>query len=203
MKAHHSILFLLLSSHGAFSATITLYEVAVPTPTVTDISPHISQGISITVSPVGVGEDGKTTYVAEGVRTELAGVFPDTTTTFSSPSATFTNTFVEDASGLFFKQTLIYTDGAISDGSDFQNIQSCNFQGTTAGSCVRRLKFPEDTGTSTTTYSGTLIPVYTLTETANIPGQTQDSRALPHSNIWDTYQLIGLILGMSVMMLVF
>lgn len=179
----------------------------VPKPTAAHF---VSDGVSVTISPVGVGENGRTTYVEEIVPTEEVVFYSDTTTTATPPPATLTckfssyisnshmiellsllieGTIEEDASGLVGHASV--NDPRVSPHPEDQIIQSCNFQGTTAGSCVQ---FQDLFGMSfTTTYSGSLIPVYTLTETASTPDQTQKSEALGRNSILGASHLIGLL----------
>lgn len=82
--------------------------------------------------------------------------------------------------------------------------QSCKFQGTTAGSCVDVDVFNGGRETFTTSYTGTLTPFVTITQTASIPGQTQSSGTLArcNSDIWGINHLIGLAFGAIVLCIV-
>ncbi|XP_006457498.1 hypothetical protein AGABI2DRAFT_123364 [Agaricus bisporus var. bisporus H97] len=204
MKVPHSILLLSLFTLRALSATITLYRIAEPTPTTaTDLDPSMRfEGLSYTISPAGVGEDGRTTYIeVDRVSTEIVATLPTTTVTLSAPPPrTITITFEEDASGLLWQYSTRATLTSESTIVDRWDTQSCNFQGTTAGTCVGIAHFPSLEGNFTFTNSGTLIPIYTLTETSSIPVQTENSRALALSNVWDTYQLLGLVSSLSFML---
>lgn len=109
-------------------------------------------------------------------------------------------TFEEDASGLLWQYSTRATLTSESTIIDRWDTQSCNFQGTTAGTCVGIAHFPSLEGNFTFTNSGTLIPIYTLTETSSIPVQTENSRALALSDVWDTYLLLGLVSSLSFML---
>jgi hypothetical protein len=153
---------------GAFAATITLYEAAVPQPMSTALL-FVSEGASITILPIGVGEDGKTTYVEEEVLTEAVAVFSDSTTTIIPQSSAFTckplshilnglgvrlfieDTIVEeDASGLFRQASS--SNPAVPSQHGQQIIQTGDFPRNDIRFLCRGLNFP---GLAlTTTYSG-------------------------------------------------
>ncbi|KAF7785228.1 hypothetical protein Agabi119p4_1393 [Agaricus bisporus var. burnettii] len=92
-----------------------------------------------------------------GSQHEIRGTFIyDLTSwmTFSTPPPrTITITFEEDASGLLWQYSTRATLTSESTIVDRWDRQSCNFQGTTAGTCVEIAHFPSLEGNFTFTNS--------------------------------------------------
>ncbi|KAJ3571870.1 hypothetical protein NP233_g3467 [Leucocoprinus birnbaumii] len=158
MQAFNLISWICISSvallAGAAPATTTVIVYGVPPPQA-DSGLDLGAELPNSVSRIGVGPNGETTYAAVGVVTQgillgsnTASVIPTTTT--------LTATFVEDSKGVtqvemttVASQTLIASLG-------------CNFEGTTRADCVAAAAL----GTSTvvaTTYTATPVPIQTLT----------------------------------------
>lgn len=95
----------------------------------------------------------------------------------------------------------MYSNGGQGALDDVVLSRSCNFQGTTAGSCIDVDVLNNGRETFTTSYTGPLTPFVTITQTASIPGQTQTSGALTgySSRIWAISHLIGLAYGIMVL----
>ncbi|KAJ7220778.1 hypothetical protein GGX14DRAFT_559564 [Mycena pura] len=116
---------------------------------------------SLTISAAGVGADGETTYIANGVASYDAIKFSDTTTTLLSTPSTYTLTMVESAGGL-------YQSGS---GVDFR---TCGFGADGHGTCVDEHVFGSET--ATLTYAGIVEPYYTLAAVVtSIPTPTGSS----------------------------
>jgi hypothetical protein len=115
-----------------------------------------------TISPLGVGENGQTTYVEEAILTEVVAVFSDSISTITVPPPTtmtckhlfnilnehmvevnpvlIEDTVEEDASGLLLHASIINPGDSVLPS--YMGTESCSFQGTTALSCVLALDFP-------------------------------------------------------------
>ncbi|KAJ7485694.1 hypothetical protein FB451DRAFT_1432370 [Mycena latifolia] len=151
----------------------TLYGVSEISP-----SPTVVESLSRTISAIGVGADGATTYVEEGTESFLAFVYPSTTQILLSTPSPFTGTFVQDASGERF---------SASSGQKFQ-AQTCGFGADGQGTCVE--KVPIGPVTETQTYSGPVVPVYTLPSAATFPtpliplGQMHDLTFIFSEPLW-------------------
>ncbi|KAF5363309.1 hypothetical protein D9756_000206 [Leucocoprinus leucothites] len=147
----------------AQGATVTLYNVAPPTPTPSRApNPSLfspSADISWSASPVSTRDDGKTVYDEVIVISKEVWINSFTTETVSSLPPTTTRTLVEDASGLQES----YTDGPSFDPLAFA--ETCSFQGTTAGGCVYSVVIGTgDIGrTMVTSFTGVPTPVFTIT----------------------------------------
>ncbi|KAJ3565859.1 hypothetical protein NP233_g7374 [Leucocoprinus birnbaumii] len=158
MQAFNLISFICISSvallAGAAPATTTVTLYGVPPPQ-GDSGLDLGTGLPNSVSQIGVGKNGETTYVAVGVATQeillgsgTVSVIPTTTT--------LTETFVEDSKGVtqvamttVASQTLIASVG-------------CNFEGTTRADCVAAAAVGSETVLATT-YVATPVPIQTLT----------------------------------------
>lgn len=111
-------------------------------------------------------------------------------------------TIVEDASGVVRVYSFSNDGGSVPVTAI---AQSCNFQGTTAGSCVQTLAPAAGRpGTIDASYTGSLTPVYTLIQTASIPGQTQTSGGVTrwNSDIWSISNLVSgaIVLHIAVLL---
>ncbi|KAJ3571868.1 hypothetical protein NP233_g3468 [Leucocoprinus birnbaumii] len=150
---------------GVQGATITLYNV-IPTssPTTTQSGPGTpSFELSYSASPVSTRDDGKTVYQEVLVITkDVIPLGSSTTTLTSGLPQTLTRTLVEDSNG--FEQTIT----AGPSGVPFVVVPSCSFQGTTRGVCVyNNAVGPSDHRTTTaSTFTGTLTPVFTITQSS-------------------------------------
>ncbi|KAJ7359691.1 hypothetical protein DFH08DRAFT_846743 [Mycena albidolilacea] len=110
------------------------------------------------VSALGVGADGLTTYLRVGAETlalEISGTVTKTLLQ-ASDAILYTETFLEDASR--------YIAGATDSGLS----QSCTFGADGEGSCVNQFvsQGPGGASTLTSTYSGPVVPWYTLPNAA-------------------------------------
>ncbi|KAJ6572025.1 hypothetical protein B0H19DRAFT_1132234 [Mycena capillaripes] len=111
---------------------------------------------SVSISAVGVGADGATTYVEELVESYVAIEYSDTTVTvLSTPAPEVTVTFVEDASN--FHESVPFQTG------DF--LETCAFGQDGHGTCID--KFPYPSSTLTRTVSGTVVPYYIFAAAAS------------------------------------
>ncbi|KAJ7668955.1 hypothetical protein B0H17DRAFT_217975 [Mycena rosella] len=109
------------------------------------LSNTLQQPTSRTISAVGVGSDGETTYV----EVEAFPTFVDSITTF--PSDAVTRTFVADASR---EQQIV--SGSIA-------VESCTFGTDGRGACVESFQG------STDQFSATFTPTFTLAAASSIP----------------------------------
>ncbi|KAJ6521436.1 hypothetical protein B0H19DRAFT_1272503 [Mycena capillaripes] len=99
-------------------AQVTLYDITQLVASQTIVTPD-----SVSVSAVGTNSNGETTYVEVVVQTSVLVLEPSTTITALSVPITYTQTFVEDASG--WHGTVPFFD---SDGSpSFDAVESCSF----------------------------------------------------------------------------
>lgn len=107
-------------------------------------------------------------------------------------------TIVEDASGIVRVYSVSGDGGLVPVTAA---ARSCVFQGTTAGSCVETLApgVGQPSGTVVASYTGSLTPIYTLTQTASVPSQTQTSGDIcrRNANIWSVG---GLVLSGAVVL---
>ncbi|KAJ7185863.1 hypothetical protein C8R46DRAFT_1061934 [Mycena filopes] len=108
----------------------------------------------LSISPLGVGADGMTTYLEVGAETLAVEISGTVTQTLVSTPVPYTATFVEDASRFMI--------GASGTGLS----ESCTFGADGQGACVQEFVFPGGSATSTTTYSGPVQPWYTLNAAA-------------------------------------
>ncbi|TFK37932.1 hypothetical protein BDQ12DRAFT_666539 [Crucibulum laeve] len=137
------------------AATITLFGVQTTTGVPT---------AQITLSPAGVNADGATTYVEEiKISVYVEGFQSFDGTSSSWVESTFT-----------------------TDTSTFRGvIQACTIGSDSKGGCVDEILFVEDGTTSTlvASYTGSVVPFYTLTVAENSGGNGQSNNALSRSII--------------------
>ncbi|KAJ7607891.1 hypothetical protein FB45DRAFT_391512 [Roridomyces roridus] len=145
----------ILLSTSALTSAQTLYR---PGVSARPYTPQPSQTVLIfednyTVVPLGVGEDGMTTYVQQAVQTVVEAIGPDSTFIYPTKASAFAITFVENASGYR------YSDPTAGPAA----AQTCVFVSGGLASCKGQ----------TTTYVQDLIPIYTIGEPAVTPAPTQ------------------------------
>ncbi|KAF7346988.1 hypothetical protein MVEN_01451700 [Mycena venus] len=201
MPTKANVAALLLSSFVHVSAQ-TLYTVSAGT----FFNPWANATIS--VSAIGTGSDGGTTYVE--VATARPSVFV-TTSLLGAPESTpftvdvepFTQTFVEDASGW-------RASGVAFGGSD---AVTCSFGTAGRGTCVESVPF--GTTTIIATYSGSVVPFYTLaastptksfsftpsrTAPSSAPSSAPSTTAPPNATVQNAafsfYGAVFLVLGL-------
>ncbi|KAJ7108750.1 hypothetical protein C8R44DRAFT_803509 [Mycena epipterygia] len=129
----------------------TLQLVSPPQPE----SVTILESTTVSISALGVGSDGMTTYVEVGAETLAIEISGGVTQTLLSTPIEFTATFVEDAS----KFMIGTTDSGL--------FESCTFGADGQGSCVNQFVAPGGGSTLTTTFSGPVQPWYTLNAAAS------------------------------------
>ncbi|KAF7354433.1 hypothetical protein MVEN_01132300 [Mycena venus] len=144
--------------------TVTLF--GLPTPSVPGLSTLVVDH-SFTISAIGTNSNGGTTYAEVDIFANSVVVDGSDTTTFLA-SITFTDTFVEGASGA--------TDFASSGVA----VETCGFGADGRGTCVFDLPVPGQTQSSTlSTESGSVIPFYTLTAPTPSPSGPSHSSTAP------------------------
>ncbi|KAJ7676662.1 hypothetical protein DFH06DRAFT_1121971 [Mycena polygramma] len=125
-------------------------------------SQSLVEAESIFISAGGTDPAGGTTYVEVEVVTKYIVMGPSgTTLTALSAPTTYTETFVNDASG---------RHNIVSDGSTAYVQQSCGFGANGRGTCIDIIPGPKTT--QTLTVSGDVVPFYTLGAT---PTSSQSS----------------------------
>ncbi|KAF7342518.1 hypothetical protein MVEN_01842000 [Mycena venus] len=139
----------------------TLYAVVNPN------FPDIVEGTTF-VSAVGVGADGWTTYVQSGTISLDVQEGPSTTVTVVSAPARFVGGFEENASG--YRASLV--------GGEFA--ETCAFGPDGRGTCVEKLVQASSTRLNTT-YSGSIVPVYTIAA-LNAPSKSTTPPLQPTSS---------------------
>ncbi|KAF8190665.1 hypothetical protein K438DRAFT_1970963 [Mycena galopus ATCC 62051] len=146
---------------------VTFYEVSEETLSGSPaLSASLAGGVSISVG--GTNSDGGTTYVQVVAETSEVLVGPSTTITLISVPTTKTVTFVENASGL-------RANLEISGPSTTETIvQTCGFGSDGRGTCVETITYV--TPTQVLSYSGNVVPGYTLPATH--PSAAQGSEVL-------------------------
>ncbi|KAJ7640584.1 hypothetical protein B0H17DRAFT_1105506 [Mycena rosella] len=140
----------------------TLYTVSLENPSFTDI---ISE--SITLSVAGVGADGWTTYAVGGSASLEVLEGPSATFTIMSTPVTLEGNFEANSAG--WRQSF----GAIAE--------TCAFGSDGRGTCVA--KVVRASSTSIETYSGSVVPFYTL---GVIPGSSTPTPTTPPTSIPST-----------------
>ncbi|KAJ7256197.1 hypothetical protein B0H12DRAFT_1232923 [Mycena haematopus] len=133
---------------------------AATTVTLFGFQPNGYPNNAVSLSAVGVGPDGATTYVEEIFQTAMVyGDSQATSTDSAVPVQTLHATLVADAS--VYRYSMLPTTGP--DGViDFGVIETCTLDGKGGGQCVAQGW--EDGGpTTTTTFTGPVAPFYTLT----------------------------------------
>ncbi|KAJ7060936.1 hypothetical protein C8F01DRAFT_177573 [Mycena amicta] len=143
----------LLPVAAAVLATAQTLKAVTPLPT-GPVTVIVGQRVS--VSALGVGADGMTTYLEVGAETlalEASGTVTQTLLTGEIP---FTATFLEDASRIVIGTT----------GSGL--FESCTFGADGTGTCVNQFVDvgASTTSTLTTTFTGPVVPWYTLNAAA-------------------------------------
>ncbi|KDR79334.1 hypothetical protein GALMADRAFT_243336 [Galerina marginata CBS 339.88] len=168
-----------LGIQAANGAVVTVYQVSQSVTPVSDVS--FEQQWSTRVSAIGPGESGMTQYLQEDIINLLVEHAPSTTITYISAPITDSYTFEENASVMHANnRPAIQTQTGTSGEVDFDGfVQNCTLDvGKQTGTCVEELLQPELvpvggsgssqvfstlTQTSTTTFTGVLIPVATIT----------------------------------------
>ncbi|KAJ7911560.1 hypothetical protein B0H13DRAFT_2009160 [Mycena leptocephala] len=154
---------------------------------------------SDSISVIGVGTDGFTTYVDVGVKTLAVDISGTTTSTeFSSPfSLAYTRTFAEGASGY-----MISTPGSLDS-------LACAFGANGQATCVDENVNVVGPGSSTTafiTYSGLVEPLYTFNAgssssgSASSSGSSNDGSLAPKQRSY-TGAIAGGIVGILALIL--
>ncbi|KAJ7864755.1 hypothetical protein B0H14DRAFT_3133581 [Mycena olivaceomarginata] len=156
IKSVHNIFatVLLLLALRVYAGPVTLYGVSAssgPTSLLNDGS--------ISISALGVGTDGWTTYVEEEVITSEVIAAPSTTITLISTPTTATLTFEENASG--YRESVPFTEV----GATFY--QSCGFGGNGQGTCVQHQLIQSTQDAAFETISGSVVPFYTLSSSTS------------------------------------
>ncbi|KAJ7021389.1 hypothetical protein C8F04DRAFT_269569 [Mycena alexandri] len=163
----------------------TLFYVSESQPAQTEI---IYETFSL--SAVGVGTDGATTYIQNVIESYAAFVESATTVTLMSTIATYTNTIIEDASGFREYSPLLDCgpDGCKVDTSAGPVVQTCTFGTDGHGTCVEKFPFLSEG----VTYSGAVVPYYTLNNTATAP----NTKATSHIGAIVGGVVGGVVLGL-------
>ncbi|KAJ7097405.1 hypothetical protein C8R44DRAFT_369908 [Mycena epipterygia] len=151
-----SIIAALLLSTSIHVCAQTFFDV-----TVTGSTTEVVFG---TTSISADGVDGGTTYVQVAVQSLVLEEEPTTTFTLVTALATFTNTFVADASGFRLSESFV---------GEPSLIETCVFSANRLGTCVEER--PSGTRTGTETFSGTVVPFYTLAAVASTSGSASSS----------------------------
>ncbi|KJA22573.1 hypothetical protein HYPSUDRAFT_202135 [Hypholoma sublateritium FD-334 SS-4] len=156
-------------------AAVTLFYVSAPTPTTSiHAGPTASVEESVTriASAIGPGDSGMTRYEVQIIQSKLALHFQDTTITYISEPATQTLTMEQGASQIYVSvppSVKSLENGRIAYVGYKSNCTIDIDENT--GACREEDETPQistDTSnfitqTSTTTYSGVLVPLATLT----------------------------------------
>ncbi|KAG6832860.1 hypothetical protein H0H87_012792 [Tephrocybe sp. NHM501043] len=154
-----------------FAATITLLGVS---PTTTATTPTVSlPQPEYTIYPIGTGSNGETTYGFDSVESvyieaQLNGGFYTTngvvtthevvTHTITTDPITYHATIVADATHLIYEQDPVPTGVELQQGGVKEE---CFFEGKT-GHCIEQFWQGTETFTETTTFSGNVVPAYTI-----------------------------------------
>ncbi|KAG6918277.1 hypothetical protein DXG01_015369 [Tephrocybe rancida] len=195
MKFTSAFVIAALPLAPCFAATITLYNVV---PTTTASTPTISlPPASFTIRPIGTGANGETTYAQDSeasvfAEAKLNGGFYTTngvvtthdvvTRTYTTGPLTYhvgtklrhkcTATIVADKTHFVFEQDPVPT-GPIEQQGGVK--QDCVYDGK-SGTCVGEHWQGTETFTETTTWAGTVTPIYTLV-VADAAKPTKDNGA--------------------------
>ncbi|KAJ7120257.1 hypothetical protein C8R44DRAFT_737083 [Mycena epipterygia] len=146
---------------------------------------------SVSISAVGVGVDGGTTYVEIDVESSLVDsqFLPSTTITVISVPTTFTRsfppalgpylayltsseTFIADASGLRYSYP-----PSVFFGSSVTLAETCSFGANGIGTCVEQYLIGPPV-----TFSGSVIPYYTLATATPTPTSAPPTSAPPSTS---------------------
>ncbi|KAJ7110880.1 hypothetical protein C8R44DRAFT_742657 [Mycena epipterygia] len=151
-----AVLLLSVSIRACAQQTVTLYEVS---DTAVGLGPTLVIQESVTFEAAGIGTDGATTYREVVVESALGEGNPTMTslTPFRTPVKA-TGNFIADASGYIIE---VPFEGSMIVAA------SCRFGSDGSGTCVAELLAPLAT---TTTYSGPVVPFYTLITTPHSKG---------------------------------
>ncbi|KAF5378454.1 hypothetical protein D9615_007064 [Tricholomella constricta] len=187
------------------AATITLSVVEAPAPTPSFPRPPVFQSLS----PLGTGADGATTYLYEAVASVVyagAVLTHDTMHTPPTPTYSFLTTFttdpvtvratvVEDASRFVY-----HKDPNPTLTQDFAGDHlSCDFDGKGGGACVHEYWLKDRSSTATTTFTGAVVPFYTLVVDDGKAETTKngaESGAVPASSALLGAMAAGLMFGL-------
>ncbi|KAJ7665938.1 hypothetical protein DFH06DRAFT_1185435 [Mycena polygramma] len=131
------------------SGSVRAQTLQVVSPFQTDSVTVLATG-PLSISALGVGADGMTTYVEVGAETLAVEISGTVTKTLNSLPISYTATFVEDASKFMIGTT----------GSGLS--ESCTFRADGQGACVENFVAAGGASTLTSTYSGPVEPWYTL-----------------------------------------
>ncbi|KAF7343651.1 hypothetical protein MSAN_01986000 [Mycena sanguinolenta] len=163
---------LLLSSavlHAFAQTTVTLLGLSAsiaPSQTPSIVEPTIVESFTVeSIVPIGTNTAGETTYVEVLVIDSQVLIFPSQTLTEISAPTTITETFVEDASGR--------TGGIPIIPGTSKAPESCGFGADGRGTCVISLDV------ANLTFSGDVVPIYTLTEPS--PSSTASQSTSSHN----------------------
>ncbi|KAJ7120266.1 hypothetical protein C8R44DRAFT_921389 [Mycena epipterygia] len=188
---HICVALLLLST--SIYAIRGFPDVSTPAPTGSDV---VIQANSFSISAAGVGADGATTYVEVEVESSHLQVEPSRTITFLSVPTTFTNTFIADASGV----RLSYATPVPFQLSSLTRTvaETCSFGANGLGTCV--LDNALAGSATASTFSGSVVPLYTLAAATTAPTTTQPSSstspngAAPH-HVFAHWNVVWMVLG--------
>ncbi|KAG6811436.1 hypothetical protein H0H92_007397 [Tricholoma furcatifolium] len=140
------------------------------------------------IYPIGTGADGETTYQEDLVASvtgqvdysaiTVNGVVTETayTTILATVNPmTLPATIVADSTHLVYSQGL--NSAAILGGYEYEVIEECTFNATT-GSCVEEVVLVDSSAshTQTTSWSGSVVPFFTVVETG-APSSTTSTKA--------------------------
>ncbi|KAJ7918407.1 hypothetical protein B0H13DRAFT_1992832 [Mycena leptocephala] len=109
----------------------------------------------LSISALGVGADGMTTYLEVGAETLAIEIFGTLTRTLNTAPISYTATFVEDASKFVIGTT------------DSGTFESCTFGADGQGTCVEQFVTAGKTSVLAT-LSGPVLPWYTLNAAASV-----------------------------------
>ncbi|KAJ6480367.1 hypothetical protein C8R45DRAFT_1100947 [Mycena sanguinolenta] len=147
---------------------------------------------TLSVSEIGTGADGGTTYVEVAtavpsvyVTQEMNGI------TYSTPVTVdvgpFTVTFVEDATG--------YCVSGVEHGESYA--ETCTFAPDGRGTCVDSLAVLFESSTTVFTFSGSVHPFYTLTAATVISSTPSPTAPPPNAAVQNSVSLSYGVLFMS------
>ncbi|KDR79333.1 hypothetical protein GALMADRAFT_243326 [Galerina marginata CBS 339.88] len=170
-----AVLAIALGIQAANGAVVTVYQVSPP-----GIGLPLGDPSWTTwVSAIGPGASGMTQYVQEEVGILLVDHFPDTTITYISTPTTISYTFEENASVLYASNPPAIQTGTFGEIDVAGNVQNCTLDvGKQTGTCVEEFLQPQlvsvggsgssevfstRTQTETTTFTGALVPIATIT----------------------------------------
>ncbi|KAJ7132522.1 hypothetical protein C8R44DRAFT_871466 [Mycena epipterygia] len=179
---HISATFLLLATSIYVSAQ-TLYDIpqsVFPSGFSTEVAQE-----SVSISAAGVGADGGMTYIEIEVGSLIIDTqFPSTTISLLSVPTTITETFIADASDLEYSVTISGPQSVATLA------EKCSFGTGTAGigTCVLEEGFG-----APTTYSGHVVPFFTLTAATPTPTTSANGAAPYH--VFARWSVVWIVLG--------